>query len=104
MAKVVRHARGRKKREHNLRHRYGKHGYRDGDYDRMFREQNGRCAICGTDTPGGRGAFHIDHCHDTGQIRGLLCRACNSAIAWLKDSPELLRRAAEYVERQGVMA
>lgn len=58
----------------------------------------GRCQVCG-DPPSGRTKrLHIDHDHQTGRVRGLLCGPCNLAIGKLKDSPELLRRAASYLE------
>lgn len=41
----------------------------------------------------------VDHDHISGHVRGLLCRNCNSAIGLLRDDPELIRRAANYVER-----
>lgn len=67
-------------------------------YEEMFRKQLGVCAICsGGDLCGRRLA--VDHDHATGTIRGLLCRACNTALGFLKDSPELLRTAADYIER-----
>jgi hypothetical protein len=69
------------------------------DYDKMLANQEGKCAICHTDTPSKRRKyFDIDHCHATGKVRGLLCEVCNRAIGLLKDSPEMLRRAADYLE------
>lgn len=59
-------------------------------------QQDGKCAICSTDTPGKIG-WCVDHCHDTGAIRGITCAKCNSAIGFLNDDPELCRRAAEYL-------
>jgi hypothetical protein len=47
-------------------------------YQQMVSSQSGRCAICSTDKPGWRWPeWHIDHCHASGRIRGLLCHACN---------------------------
>ena len=66
-------------------------------YDEMLRKQGGGCAICGTDTPGGLGGFHVDHCHHTGRVRGLLCLNCNRGIGALKDDANLLRRAISYL-------
>ena len=68
-------------------------------YQEMLHAQDQRCALCGTDVPGGRGSFVVDHCHTHGNIRGLLCNLCNVGLGALRDSPDLLRRAAEYVER-----
>jgi hypothetical protein len=68
-------------------------------YDAMLAAQDGTCAICRSDdpvTPSKR--FCIDHDHVTGAIRGLLCSHCNRALGMLKDDPEALRRAADYLE------
>jgi hypothetical protein len=59
----------------------------------MVAAQNDRCLIC--ERPG---KLVVDHCHATGRVRGLLCNLCNTAIGQLRDSPALLRKAAEYVE------
>jgi len=69
------------------------------DYQKMFEAQDGKCAICGTGNPGGRyDHFSVDHDHKTGKVRKLLCTACNHGIGNFKDSPDLLRRAIEYLE------
>jgi len=70
------------------------------DYDQLLTAQRGRCAICGTTDPGhGHKVFAIDHCHEGGYVRGLLCRNCNSAIGLLQDSPDVIEAAARYVRR-----
>lgn len=70
------------------------------EYDNLLIRQKGVCAICSADAPGGKGKFfHVDHCHDTGGIRGLLCHLCNTGIGALADDPQLLREAADYLER-----
>jgi hypothetical protein len=52
------------------------------------------CQICGLRTE----RMHLDHCHQSGQVRGVLCRNCNVALGLMADNPERLRRAAEYLE------
>ena len=56
------------------------------------------CRICGTEKCKSGRAIAIDHCHETGRIRGVLCANCNTGIGLLNDSPELLRNAASYLE------
>ncbi len=63
-------------------------------YDETLRKQDGKCAIC-LQEPGSR--LHVDHCHETGRVRGLLCFTCNSAIGKLGDDVERLRRAIKYL-------
>ncbi|WP_415923436.1 endonuclease domain-containing protein [Streptomyces sp. WI03-4A] len=59
------------------------------------------CDVCGAmpGEGGGRGRHHIDHCHETGAVRGVLCMGCNTGIGKLCDSPELLARAIHYLTR-----
>lgn len=71
-----------------------------GTYAIMLAEQGGICAICGSAEPGGRvKRFHVDHCHATGRIRSLLCTNCNNGLGRFLDKPDLLRAAADYVEK-----
>jgi hypothetical protein len=60
-------------------------------------KQGGRCAICGAMLLLGSHT-HVDHDHDTGQVRGLLCVNCNNGLGQFRDRPELLRAAATYLE------
>ena len=66
-------------------------------YDAMLESQDGECAICGTCEPGGRGRFHVDHCHSSEEVRGLLCAACNLALGNFKDNIETLLSAVNYL-------
>ncbi|MEV7402864.1 endonuclease domain-containing protein [Streptomyces sp. NPDC091267] len=56
------------------------------------------CDICGTeptpDTPHG-----VDHCHETGRVRGVLCRSCNLALGHFRDDPERVLKAARYLSK-----
>lgn len=82
------------------KHLKSKFGITLEDYEQMVVDQDGKCAICRTDAPGGAGAWHIDHNHDTGVVRGLLCFNCNSGIGKLNDDPILLLAAVAYLTRE----
>ena len=69
------------------------------EYEELLQKQGGLCAICGTDSPKGRrDSWHIDHNHDTGKVRGLLCWLCNSGLGKFRDNFELLTKAANYIK------
>jgi hypothetical protein len=66
-------------------------------YDEMLTTQGGVCAICEQTCPTGR-YLAVDHDHDTGLVRGLLCSKCNPGLGWFNDDPARLRAAADYLE------
>jgi hypothetical protein len=70
------------------------YGISDEQYQQMLKEQEGGCAICG-----GNRRLAVDHCHNTGKVRGLLCMYCNTGIGHLRDSFELLIKAASYLRK-----
>jgi hypothetical protein len=63
--------------------------------DEMLAAQGGGCAICGRR----KKVMCVDHCHSTGQVRGVLCNGCNLSIGQLGDTPARLKRAAEYLAK-----
>ncbi|MCX4593160.1 endonuclease VII domain-containing protein [Streptomyces sp. NBC_01549] len=69
------------------------YGMTEAERDEMVASQMGLCVIC-LKAP----AVHVDHCHETGRVRGVLCFNCNSAIGKLGDDPDAVRRAAAYLE------
>lgn len=71
-----------------------KYGMTIEQYNLMYETQGGICPLCLTKFD----VLCVDHDHDTGKIRGLLCRGCNLALGSAKDSPDMLRRAADYLE------
>jgi Recombination endonuclease VII len=66
-------------------------------YDEMLSKQNNSCAICLRTSPTGYG-WHVDHCHTTKKVRGLLCSKCNQGLGLFEDSLTSLRKAIEYLE------
>ncbi len=62
-------------------------------YDEMFNIQNGKCYICLDKDK----KLHVDHNHETGKVRKLLCRECNQGIGFLKENPEVIQRAYDYI-------
>lgn len=67
-------------------------------YKAMAKEQENKCKVCNIETD----ILCVDHCHETGNIRGLLCKICNKGLGVFKDSPELLRKGASYIEESRV--
>jgi len=73
------------------------------DYEALLLNQKGVCAICEVPLKLHKGiehlaeVAHVDHCHTTGNVRGLLCSNCNTAIGLLKDSESLLKKAIKYL-------
>lgn len=74
------------------------------DYNKILTFQDYKCAICESTNSGDKQAknFYVDHDHETGIVRGLLCSQCNLALGKFKDKPAILRRAADYVMLGGV--
>lgn len=89
--------RKRTKRQAHDKHLKETYGIGINDYDKLLASQGGTCAICGGGTSYRH--FNLDHDHKTGRIRGLLCATCNKRLLTsAKDNPEILRRAADYLE------
>lgn len=83
----------RRNRDGHLRRKFG---ITLEDYEELLARQGGVCAVCSREpTPGI--SLHVDHDHETGRIRGLLCFRCNNALGDLEDDPALLRAAARYL-------
>lgn len=77
-----------------------KYGISIADYDRMFARQSGCCSICQKQTPGVH--LHIDHNHETGNVRSLLCLTCNAGLGHFRDDVGLLKDAIKYLRRHAV--
>lgn len=79
-------------RENGLKRQYN---LTEEDYNKMFKDQNGRCKVC--KNPSDK-TLNVDHCHTTGKIRGLLCWNCNMGIGYFKDNTEYLTNAINYLK------
>lgn len=73
------------------------YGLEAGAYARLYQEQGGVCAICRRAT-GKTKRLAVDHDHNTGLVRGLLCGPCNKLVGYFRNSPDAFRRAADYLE------
>lgn len=72
------------------------------DYDRIFEKQGGVCAICGNretiKNRWGTKRLSVDHDHETGEVRGLLCRKCNAGLGFFEDKIDNLNSAIDYLK------
>lgn len=73
-----------------------KYGLTVEQWNAMYEAQDGRCAICKR-VP--KRKLNVDHCHDSGRVRGLLCGDCNRALGLFRESAEVISTAALYVAR-----
>lgn len=90
--KAYRAKRSKAKNPHPHPDRLARHGLTLDDYRRLSRYQGKLCAICSKERP-----LFIDHDHQSLQVRGLLCRYCNTMLGFGNDDPEVLKRAIEYL-------
>ncbi len=74
-----------------------RYGVTPEEFDRMFRDQGCVCACCGTDKPGHKHGWIIDHDHVTGEIRGVVCHGCNVGFRAFKDDPEWMMKAIQFL-------
>ncbi len=100
-ANASRYAWREKNREHYLKMKRkwtlkGKYGITPGQFEELALAQGYACAIC-HNVP--KSTLHIDHCHETGRIRGLLCTNCNTALGLLKDNADFLASAITYLTK-----
>jgi hypothetical protein len=80
-------------------YRKDRYGVGNDWYNKQFARQSGCCAICGTHQSDLKRCLCIDHCHDTGQVRQLLCGKCNTGLGYFNHDPELLTIAMEYLQK-----
>lgn len=87
---------GQSWRDRRLKYLYG---INQEDYNKMFKEQDGKCKICfGPPSDKYGKNLAVDHDHKTGKVRGLLCAKCNKGLGQFNDNPELFQRAISYIK------
>lgn len=91
------HIKGKKRHDTEFREKYGIGLHQ---YQVILEEQGGKCYLCGQQDFRN---LAVDHCHKTGTVRRLLCTNCNTGLGKFMDNPDLLRKAAEYVEQTFVL-
>ncbi len=72
------------------------------EYSELLIKQNNNCAICQTPQSKLKTKLCIDHCHETGKVRGLLCHTCNRALGLLKDNTNILKEAIKYLDKERI--
>jgi hypothetical protein len=81
-----------KRKDYHYRRNYG---ITLNDFLRMSEEVGNSCEVCG-DAP-----VVLDHCHTTGEVRGILCNKCNQALGLMRDNADLIVKLSDYLKRQG---
>ena len=86
------------KKQHKESHLKRKYGIDLETYNQMFNEQEGKCKICGIHQSELKKSLAVDHCHNTGKVRGLLCDHCNHVLGKVKDDVSILESAIKYLK------
>jgi hypothetical protein len=100
MADYFKEWRGDNKDRLRARYLLGKYGLTPEGYAEMLEAQGGTCGLCDMVCPTGNN-LAVDHDHGTGFNRGLLCISCNTGLGSLKDSPDILVKALNYLSKHG---
>lgn len=74
-----------------------KYGLTEKEYNKIYKDQNGKCAICGMPESELKKKLCVDHDHKTGKVRGLLCTLCNQALGSFKDNQSNIENALYYL-------
>ena len=72
------------------------------DYNEMYSQQEGKCAICDRHSDEFAKGLCVDHCHSSGKVRGLLCGNCNTALGSYNDDIDVMYKAIQYLINEGV--
>jgi hypothetical protein len=86
----------------NKSHIKRKYGLSWEEYVSMMDKQQGRCLLCGSEGSGKDNKLVVDHDHDTGEVRGLLCWSCNVGMGLFKEDIDLLQKVIKYINRESI--
>jgi Recombination endonuclease VII len=75
------------------------YGLTEDDYNKLLEEQNFSCALCRKHLSTQKRRLCVDHDHETGKVRGLLCARCNGALGKLGDTVTSIKRVLAYVSQ-----
>ena len=76
-----------------------KYGITSKEYDTLFESQGYKCAVCGSSKNQVYGKMPVDHCHNTGKVRGILCQSCNVTLGKVEEKEEILLALIEYLKK-----
>lgn len=82
------------------RRRYRRYGISEEGYNVLWETQEKCCAICKTKENSSLRAWHVDHCHENGKVRGILCHHCNLLLGNARDNTNILEQAIQYLENR----
>ena len=89
-----------KQKKRSFKNNLKKYNITPEDYSILFTKQEGKCAICRSDKSFRKNITYnlfVDHCHETGKVRGLLCHSCNTGLGHFRDNITNLKQAIEYL-------
>lgn len=86
------------KEANKLYQKKNKYGITKEEYYNLFKSQENKCLICGCEFQGKIKGF-VDHNHNTGLVRGILCQKCNSLLGMANEDPKILENAIKYLQR-----
>lgn len=97
--RMLKHGRSKQPDYERAGHVRRKYGVTPEQYNELLDKQSGKCVICGYAFGQRKGDIQVDHCHDSGKVRGLLCDKCNRGLGFFQDQKQLLENAAAYLAR-----
>ena len=99
---MLKHGRSKQPDYERAGHVRRKYSLTPDQYNAMIDAQDSQCLICGYEFGQKKGDLHVDHDHETGKVRGLLCDKCNRGLGYFRDNAQVLFNAALYLRGSNV--